>query len=155
MSPEFRSLLENIPSLFRKLQGIEPVDIKDFPTKCIKKGVYLFTDPDTNEYLYVGRSDNIRRRWGLHRNNGSQHNQASFALRIARDKTNTKPDYKLGTENQFLKYPDFKRAFEDAKKQIQKMKFRYVEVVDPETQCLLEFYAAVTLDTPYNNFENH
>lgn len=155
MSTEFQLLLDKMPSLLERLLTMEPIDKKAFPMKCIKKGVYLFTDPDTGKHLYVGRSDNLRRRWGLHCNNGSQHNQASFALRMARKKTGTEPNYKLGTKRQLSENPDFKRAFEDAKLQIQKMKFRFVEVGHSKTQCLLEFYVAITLDTQYNYFDNH
>lgn len=155
ISSEFRSLLKKMPELLEKLLAMEPIDKKNFPTKCIKKGVYLFTDPDNDEHLYVGRSDNIRRRWGLQSNSGSRHNQASFALRMAREDAGISTDYQFGTKKQLEKCEDFRRAFEHAKEQVQKMKFRYVEEGDSNTQCLLEFYAAITLKTPYNEFHNH
>ncbi len=35
------------------------------------------------------------------------------------------------------------------------MEYRWVEETDPTCQCLLEIYSAVTLETPYNDFDNH
>ena len=35
------------------------------------------------------------------------------------------------------------------------MDLRYVEETDQVRQCLLEIYAAVVLDTPYNSFGTH
>ena len=74
---------------------------------------------------------------------------------MARVETNIVRDYQMGTKTQLIEYPKFKHAFEVAKKQVQKMKFRYVEVSDSNTQSLLEFYAAITLETRHNSFENH
>ena len=47
------------------------------------------------------------------------------------------------------------KAFEQAKDRIRQMYVRYVEESDPIRQCLLEIYAAVALDTPYNDFSTH
>jgi hypothetical protein len=35
------------------------------------------------------------------------------------------------------------------------MNLRFVEENDPVRQALLEIYVAVTLNTPYNDFDNH
>ena len=41
------------------------------------------------------------------------------------------------------------------KNHIRNMEFRYVEESDPEKQYLLEFFTAISLETPYNDFKNH
>ncbi len=46
-------------------------------------------------------------------------------------------------------------AFEDAKSRIRNMSVRYAKVTDSIRQSLLEIYAALTLDTPHNDFDNH
>lgn len=42
-----------------------------------------------------------------------------------------------------------------AKARIRAMEFRFIEEIEPTTQCLLEVYTSVVLATPYNDFENH
>lgn len=51
--------------------------------------------------------------------------------------------------------PEFKTAFEQAKKRVRRMELRYVEESDPLRQTLLEIYVAVVLKTPYNDFDTH
>lgn len=157
MSPKFQSLIDQIQPLFERLQEMKPVQKKDFPLSSVKRGVYLFTDPKDG-HLYVGRSNHIRRRWGLHCNLGSTHNQASFAFKLAREATgNTEASYQPGSNSRegLLKDSNFKSEFEAAKTRIQKMEFRYVEVDNPNEKFLLEFYAAIALETRYNDFDNH
>ena len=54
-----------------------------------------------------------------------------------------------------MKNAEFFAAFNEAKARIRLMDFRFVEEKDPKKQCILEFYTAISLDTPYNNFDNH
>lgn len=49
----------------------------------------------------------------------------------------------------------FGSAFLAAKRRVADMEIRYVEEADPVKQALLEIYAATSLGTPYNDFENH
>ena len=51
--------------------------------------------------------------------------------------------------------PAFGPAFIRAKARAAAMDLRYVEEADPVRQALLEIYVAVTLKTPYNDFDNH
>ncbi len=118
-------------------------------------GVYLFSE---KKPLYVGRSNNIKGRYGRHCNPGATHRTASFAFRLAREETGKHAAaYKKGkgTRDELAKEPEFKAAFESAKSRIRKMEYRYVKEEDPLTQCLLEIYAAIALQTPYNDFDNH
>ena len=49
----------------------------------------------------------------------------------------------------------FRAAFEGAKARIREMDVRFVDEADPLRQTLLEIYAAVSLATPYNDFNTH
>ena len=120
-----------------------------------KAGVYLFTENADN--LYVGRSDNIRRRFGLHTNPGSQHNQASFAALLAKEETQLKASYKIRRNDplHYSRAETFLASFAIAKQRIRGMEFRAVEESDPVNQALLEVYVAVVLPTKYNDFRNH
>ncbi|MER5171306.1 hypothetical protein [Thioclava sp. GXIMD2076] len=48
--------------------------------------------------------------------------------------------------------PDYAEAFSAAKARIRAMDFRFVEETDQTRQALLEAYACIALDTPYNDF---
>ena len=83
---------------------------------------------------------------------------ATFAFRLARKTTDkNKPSYVHGPYNRedLMKNAEFFAAFNEAKDRIRLMDFRFVEENDPKKQCILEIYTAITLDTPYNNFDNH
>ena len=54
-----------------------------------------------------------------------------------------------------MQQPDFSAAFTAAKARIRGMHYRYVEEVEQNRQALLEIYAAVALETKYNDFGTH
>jgi len=45
--------------------------------------------------------------------------------------------------------------FSATKERVRNMDVRYVEENDPATQAILEIYAAIALETRYNDFDNH
>jgi hypothetical protein len=51
-----------------------------------------------------------------------------------------------------VQQPDFLAAFSEAKARVRAMDFRFVEQRDQTRQALLEIYAAVVLETKYNDF---
>lgn len=117
-----------------------------------RRGVYVFSE--NGKALYVGRSDNIRRRLHDHCRGSSGPNKAAFARLIACRELDLKPDYgpgrdKLTTNSKFM------RAFEQAKERVSKMEFRAVAEEDPTWQALLEIYCAVETDAEFNDFANH
>ncbi len=87
----------------------------------------------------------------------SQHNQAVFAFRLAREATGrTVAEYTgSGRRESLMLDADFLRAFTDAKARVRNMDLRYVQEDDPLRQALLEIYASVALETPYNDFNTH
>jgi hypothetical protein len=119
------------------------------------RGIYLFSEGD--RHLYVGRTNRIRQRLAGHCRPSSNHFSATFAFRIAREETGyLKATYSsTGSRGNLVKDMTFGPAFVRAKARIADMDLRFVEEVDPVRQALLEVYVAVTLETPYNDFDTH
>ena len=157
MNSKFLDLIEEISPSFEQLMNMRPVRNGFFDGFNPKQGVYLFSERD-NGHLYVGRSNNIRIRYGEHCNPGSTRHSATFAFRLARKTTGKdKPSYVHGPDSRegLMENAEFFAAFNEAKARIRLMDFRFVEENDSKKQCILEIYTAITLVTPYNNFDNH
>ncbi|NEJ17633.1 hypothetical protein GR211_32340 [Rhizobium leguminosarum] len=108
--------------------------------------------------LYVGRTRDVRKRYGQHTRRSSGHNSAPFAFKLARETTGfLKSDYRPGETSRagLLLKPEFASAFADAIERIRRMEFRFVEEADPTRQCLLEVYVSVVCGSPYNDFDTH
>jgi hypothetical protein len=154
MNPRFGVLVESLEPAFQKLGGMRPVTAASLPRIMPMQGIYLFSDG--GKYLYVGRSNNIRRRIGLHCRPGSQHNQATFAFRMARLQGRTEAaSTTSGSRSELARDPGFGSVFTACKARIRQFDLRFVEETDPTRQALLEIYVATVLDTPFNDFENH
>lgn len=155
MNPKFSALVESLDPSFQRLISMPPVTATSLPLGMPTRGIYLFSDGDKN--LYVGRSNNIRRRIGLHCRPGSQHNQATFAFRMARLQTGcTEAAYTAtGSRSALIKDAEFGSVFATSKARIRQFNLRFVEEEDATRQALLEIYVATVLETPFNDFENH
>lgn len=155
MNPKFAELVELLEPTFQKLIQMKPVSAERLPRTMPIRGIYLFSEG--TKHLYVGRSNNIRRRICLHCRPGSQHNQATFAFRMARHQTGradaayTTP----GSRSEMVKDAVFGPVFAVCKAHIRSLELRFVEESDPTRQALLEIYTATVLETPFNDFENH
>jgi hypothetical protein len=120
-----------------------------------ERGIYLLSEG--SQHLYVGRTNNIRRRIQNHARRSGTHNQATFAFRIARrdtgiERASYRPD---GSRAQLEQDSVFGPAFSAAKERIGRMDLRFVAEDDATRQALLEIYVATVLSTPFNDFENH
>jgi hypothetical protein len=150
MDPEFAKLTESLMPLCEALRAMSPSH--NIPRKEKIKGVYLFSEG--HKHLYVGRSNNIRRRFKEHVSPGSRINDAPFAVLLARESTGILPAYSGKNVRMKLALNEaFATAFSKAKVRISSMEFRFVEEGDPVRQTLLEVYCAVVLATRYNKFE--
>ena len=123
-----------------------------------KSGVYLFSE--NGAPLYVGRSNRLglRRRISAHCRPAANHKGAAFAFKIARRETgNENASYRADAKSRkgLMQDPTFRAAFERARDRIQKMDVRFVEVTDPTVQALFEMYVAISLATPYNDFNTY
>jgi hypothetical protein len=156
MHPTFSAAVEILHQKFERLLATPPLTAGALPRDMPKSGVYLFTED--NRHLYVGRSNNLRARYGRHCLPGATHRMAAFAFRLAREATGrTAASYKTGADSRtgLIADPTFLDAFRSAKRRIRAMDYRFVEEVDQTRQALLEIYCAVALSTPYNDFNTH
>jgi predicted GIY-YIG superfamily endonuclease len=155
MDEEFRQHIESLHPSFEVLISCVPFKFASLPKVLPKAGVYLFSDGE--HHLYVGRTNSIRKRLQQHCRQGSSHNSAPFAFRLARETRKvTQAAYKTqGSRADLLQDRDFALAFTDAKARLRAMNIRVIEESNPLRQALLEMYVAVALATPYNDFDNH
>ena len=76
MNSNFANAMASLHPLFLQLTQSSRVEIAKFKTKPKRAGVYLFSEPQ-NGPLYIGRSNNIRGRYGRHCNPGATHRNVS------------------------------------------------------------------------------
>lgn len=156
MDSKFIAHIEALKTQLDRLLGMTPVLATTLPKSMPRKGVYLFSEGD--KHLYVGRSNDIKKRIKHHSMPSATHRMAALAFRLARKKTgNLKATYKkgAGSRKALMEDKSFVKAFDAAKARIRKMNVRFVEENDPVLQALLEIYVAVVHDTPHNDFDNH
>jgi predicted GIY-YIG superfamily endonuclease len=156
MEPAFARYAEALHPAYLKLVAMTPVTIATLPRDAPAAAIYLFSESGKN--LYVGRTRNMKKRFAQHSNPGSQHNQAVFAFRLAREATGKLvASYSGEGRRAALATEDavFSAAFTAAKMRVRAMEVRYVEEKDPLRQALLEIYASIVLATPYNDFNTH
>src|SRR5205823_2030006 len=110
-----------------------------------------------DRHLYVSRTRKLRQRMRNHSIPASQHNQAVFAFRLAREATgNLSAAYSgEGTRLGLQSNPGFLEEFLASKRRVREMDLRYVAETDPLRQALLEIYVSIALATPYNDFNTH
>ena len=151
MNARFAECLRQLEPKFRELTATAPVKMHTLPKSVPDAGVYLFSEKERN--LYVERTANIRGR--LRNHCRGNHNAASFAFLLAREKTGSlQPTYqKRGSRVDLMCQESFKAVFFSQIERVKQMDVRFVEEADPVRQMLLEVYVAIALDTPYNKFK--
>jgi hypothetical protein len=155
MDGHFLETIRTLEPSFQRLLAMTPVTPVTLPRSMPKSGIYLFSENGRD--LYVGRTRNIRARIAGHSRPGAKHGTAAFAFQLAREATgNLAATYKKkGSRADLMESPEFRLAFDEAKKRIRAMELRFVEEDDPIRQAVLEIYVAVSLKTPYNDFDTH
>jgi hypothetical protein len=143
LNSSFAILLGAVVTKFECLLGMEPVPrSKQIP---LKAGVYLLSEGDA--HCYVGRANNLRSRVAQLRNLDASMAESNLAMLIARDD----PLFHGLQRKTFARMPEFKLAFQVAKRRVAAMHLRYVEEADDSGQRLLQLYAAVALTTRYQD----
>lgn len=155
MQERFRQFLDHLEPKFQALVLMPPVKFGILPRQVPERGIYLFSEDQ--QHLYVGRTNRLRHRLAGHCRPSSTHFTATFAFRIARKETGfLKATYSTkGSRAELVKDSLFGPAFQQAKTRVANMDLRFVEETDPVRQALLEIYAAIALQTPFNDFDNH
>lgn len=154
MHEQFRAFTEDLHPKFEALMAQEPVLTGILRPEFSGSGVYMFSE--AGESLYVGRTRDVRKRYGQHTRRSSGHNSAPFAFKLARNATGrVKADYRPGENSRagLLLDPEFAAAFSNALERIRGMEFRFVSEPDPTRQYLLEVYVSVVCGSPYNDFD--
>lgn len=85
MDPRFLAVTDSLHGAYERLLAMPPAGHGRLPAGMPLRGVYLFTEADRP--LYVGRSNHLRQRVGQHCRASSDHRQAVFAFRLAREAT--------------------------------------------------------------------
>lgn len=155
MHETFRAFADTLHPSFERLIAMPPMKIGAIPHEVGDCGIYLFSEGD--KHLYAGRTRKLRQRMRNHSLPSSQHNQAVFAFRLAREATGrVEAAYSgEGRRRELVTDQHFNQAFMAAKARVRNMDLRFVEETDPLRQALLEIYVSVVLSTPYNDFNTH
>ena len=148
MSAGFDSLLEQARQAFDCLRHTTPVPVEE--AKLPKAaGVYVFYE--NRQPLRVGTTKNLRARVRQHY--GNTHRSAAFAKALARRETGIEgTPVPGGWKKQVKGCKKLGDAFQAARIRVREMCVVWLEVPDPDSRYLLEFYAAKELQTPYNDF---
>ncbi|MCW3001924.1 MAG: hypothetical protein JWQ20_1222 [Conexibacter sp.] len=118
-------------------------------------GVYLYSEADVPRY--VGRTRDLRARWGQHTRPSSGQQSAPLAFNIAkREAARDEVDVKL-PRTVLAADPRFVEHFTRAKARVRAMDYRFVRIDDPNLSTVFEVYAAICLETEgdFNLFETH
>jgi hypothetical protein len=155
MDEGFRLYVESLHDAFERLKNMKPVTAATLPKIVPKECIYLFSE--NGRPLYVGRTRKLRQRMRNHCGAASEHNQAVFAFKLARELTGKMAvSYTAeGSRKNLLGDEEFSSAFTQCKSRVRNMELRFVEEKDPLRQALLEIYVAFVLKTPYNDFDTH
>ena len=147
----FAAQIEKVQASFQRLMETAPVRMDEHRSSTLRKaGVYVISEQ--GRALYVGRTRDLRRRLNDHCSSSVY--KAALAVRMARWETGLRASYKREHSARHLYKTDevFRAAFDSARQRISAMRVQYVVEEDDVCQALLEIYAAVQLDTPYNSF---
>ena len=155
MKNKFNQIMSKVDRKYDHLRESLPFTWNTVPKKYEHgSGIYLFSEND--KPLYVGRTNNLKRR--LRNHTRPSHNMATFAFLLARHATERlSASYRpSGSRKDLLKNNvPFRKAFDDARERIKRMDVRFVEEKEPVGQALLEIYAAYVSKAKYNDFDTH
>lgn len=155
MDEGFRLYVESLHDAFERLKSMKPVTAATLPKILPNESIYLFSE--NGRHLYVGRTRKLRQRMRNHCGSTSEHNQAVFAFKLAREITGKMAaSYTAeGSRKNLLTDEEFSKAFIECKSRVRSMELRFVGERDPLRQALLEIYVAFVLKTPYNDFDTN
>ena len=150
---EFAQAISDVDKKYSILLASPKHRMDNLPKDMPLAGIYLLSE--CSKALYVGRSNKLWNRLQYHTRNN--HNQATFAFLLAREKTGkTKASYqKAGSREDLLSQLDFRSAFDAARQRIKEMDVQFVEETDSIRQALLEICTAMRVRARYNDFDNH
>ncbi len=153
----FQDVIDKMPRYMGELEDCEAIGMYTMADQRAlrrklpaSKGVYVLYERE--QPMYVGRSDNLADRLLEHGRPSGDSETATFAFNIAKEDF---PDPASMSRKELQRTKEFRPLFDAAKERVRKMQVRVVDVKDPIEQTILEAYAHLALDTPFNSFENH
>ena len=152
MKPDFVSLVAQMEPLLSELLASHACEVSDYGRMPAQPGVYLLSEGTNN--LYIGRARSLRNRMKQH--TSRSHYSASFALKLAREKTKRLSNYRPeNAAKTLMKDDQFRNAFLEMVDRVKHMRARHIVQPDDHLQYLFEMYASLTLDVPYCDFATH
>ncbi len=153
----FHDVIEKMPKYMGNLENCEPVGMYTMADRRglrgklpATNGVYVLYEH--GQPMYVGRSDNLANRLLEHGQPSGDSETATLAFNIAKEGF---PARESMSRRDLQRAKEFGPLFDAAKERVRRMQVRVVDVEDPIEQTILEVYAHLALDTPFNSFENH
>jgi predicted GIY-YIG superfamily endonuclease len=148
----FDKYVEQLKGLLAELEAAKTFKVGEnrlFPTAG---GCYAMIE--RQKYQYVGIAKNIRQRMRNHTSGRAE--QSAFAFKLARETTGKVKTYtKVGSKKELMKDSVFIDAMKLATERVKSMDTKFVLIEDPSQRYLFEFFAAMSLDAPYNDFNTH
>ena len=149
----YRHLARQLPALLGALRHAPEVRSRSASQIPEEPGVYLLVEEGVP--VYVGQTQNLRRRLSQHGASWGRHNQATFAFARAREEARADPEIEVARSREELESdPRFAAIFRRHRDRVAAMPARIVEVDDPELRTVFEVYATIMLGTE-NTFETH
>jgi hypothetical protein len=152
MTRKFDRMVAEMPSLLLELEGaglLSRDNLHDVP----QRGAYVLYEH--GKPIYVVRSNRLGDRLLEHGRPSSSHNSVPFAFNLAKGEAARRGINISQARNELERVLAFKGLFTAAKKRVAAMKIRSVRIDSPVMQTLFEVYAALALQTPYNDFDTH
>lgn len=156
VNKRFQKLVDKMPGLLQRMAA-QPLRTRDNLAGIPEKGIYVFYE--NNKPIYVGRSNRMKERIQEHSRPSSKHTSATFAFLLALNQFKEggtrrgTPDNLTRKELEII--PKFNKFFLKEKSRVAEMKIRAVEMDNQIEQTLFEVYAAMALNTTYNDFKTH
>jgi hypothetical protein len=152
MSARFDKYIKELEGLLRELCAADPLRLSEVVKFPIRGGCYALVEKD--KYLYVGISKNLRQRMRNHTSGRPE--QSVFAYKVACEITGRKSDYtKAGSKKVLIQIPEFAEAMKSTTQRVRQMDAKCIVIEDASQRYLFEFFAALSLDAPYNDFNTH
>jgi len=153
MQDKFSEYIRRMPILLNEIK-VTPLLNRNELEGIPKSGIYVFYRE--GKPLYVGRSNRLKGRIQEHGRPSSDHYSATLAFRMAKEEMARLHDIpKDITRKELEEAPGFGMLFFNARLRVAQMKIRVIGINDQVTQALFEIYAALALNTEYNDFGTH
>jgi hypothetical protein len=156
MKGKFNEIISKFPKMLENLKNCQSLSRDELESLSGKQGIYVFYENGIP--MYVGRSgrkDRFKKRIQEHSRPSSTHSSATFAFILAKEDS---IEHGINTDksrDDLEKEPEFAELYKNAKDRVSKMKLKVIEIDDPIEQTLFEVYAALELNTPYNEWGTH